>query len=138
MRRDRGASDPRQPSRGPDERAEERWGDLLWMHRKRSGASSNLARLRCRSTVARGNGRSQLQKEGRMAQQSNEEIVRAYIAAHRAHDYDSVGTMRHREWVTEWPQSGERVKGNANDRAIMDNWPEGLPEASDVRVVGSE
>ena len=70
--------------------------------------------------------------------QSNEEVVRRYMAAHAAHDYDTVEALRHRDWVEEWPQSGERVRGSANDRAIMDNWPGGLPEANDVRIVGSE
>jgi hypothetical protein len=70
--------------------------------------------------------------------QSNEEVVRRYLAAHVAHDYDTVDALRHPAWVEEWPQSGERVRGSANDRAIMDNWPGGLPEAGDVRIVGSE
>ena len=60
------------------------------------------------------------------------------MAAHIAHDYDAVGAMRHADWYSEWPQSGERVRGHANDQAIMDNWPGGLPEAGTVRVVGSE
>jgi hypothetical protein len=73
-----------------------------------------------------------------MSTPSNEEIVRSYVAAHRAHDYDTVGAMRGPDWTEEWPQSGERVRGDANDRAIMDNWPGGLPEAGDIRVVGTE
>ena len=73
-----------------------------------------------------------------MAKPSNEEIVRRYVAAHTAHDYDTVGALRDPEWTVEWPQSGERVRGGANDRAIMDNWPGGLPSDLSVRVVGSE
>jgi len=73
-----------------------------------------------------------------MADRSNEELVHAYVAAHKAHAYDTVGELRHRDWQTEWPQSGERVRGHANDRAIMDHWPDALPDAGDVRVVGSE
>jgi hypothetical protein len=55
---------------------------------------------------------------------SNEEVVRADVEAHAAHDYDTVGRMRHTDWTTEWPESGERVRGHANDRAIIDNWPD--------------
>jgi ketosteroid isomerase-like protein len=77
-------------------------------------------------------------KENAMAERSNEEVVRQYFAAHVAHDYDLVGTLRDADWTTEWPQSGERVRGHANDRAIMDNWPGGLPTAGNIRVVGSE
>ena len=73
-----------------------------------------------------------------MTTPSNEETVHRYLDAHRAHDYDTVGSLRHVEWTVTWPQSGERVRGNANDRAIMDNWPGGLPTAGDIRVVGSE
>lgn len=73
-----------------------------------------------------------------MTQSSNEDVVRRYLAAHAAHDYDAVDALRHPDWTEEWPQSGERVRGTANDRAIMDNWPGGLPEAGEMRVVGSE
>jgi hypothetical protein len=74
-----------------------------------------------------------------VTERSNEQVLRDYLEAHRVHDYDLVGTMRAPDWVCEWPQSGERVVGSANDRAIMDNWPGGLPEAGErVRVVGSE
>ena len=73
-----------------------------------------------------------------MTEPSNEEVVRQYLAAHAAHDYDSVGAMRDPEWTAEWPQTGERVRGHANDRAIMDNWPGGLPTALKIRVVGKE
>ena len=35
-------------------------------------------------------------------------------------------------------QSGERVRGHANDRAIMDNWPGGNPRPEAAHIVGSE
>jgi hypothetical protein len=73
-----------------------------------------------------------------MAEASNQEVVHRYFDAHRAHDYDAVAALRHPDWMEEGPQSGERVRGNANDRAIMANWPGGLPEAGEVRLVGSE
>jgi hypothetical protein len=46
--------------------------------------------------------------------------------------------MRHPEWIEEWPQSGERVRGHANDRAIMEHYPGGFPNADEARIVGSE
>jgi len=73
-----------------------------------------------------------------MTTPSNEEIVHRYLDAHRNHDYDTVGSLRHPGWTVTWPQSGERVHADANDRAIMENWPGGLPVAGDIRVVGSE
>ena len=73
-----------------------------------------------------------------MAELSNEQVVRRYVAAHEAHDYDTVGALRHPDWTTEWPQSRERIRGHANDRAIMDNWPGGFPDTQTVTIVGSE
>ena len=76
--------------------------------------------------------------EDELASDSNADVVRRYMAAHAAHDYDTVGSIRHRDWVEEWPQTGERVRGHANDAAIMANYPGGRPEVGDVRLVGSE
>jgi hypothetical protein len=73
-----------------------------------------------------------------MAGPSNEDVVRRYVAAHAAHDYDTIAALRDPDWTMEWPQSGERVRGNANDRAIMENWPGGRPSNLGLRVVGSE
>jgi hypothetical protein len=73
-----------------------------------------------------------------MAQPSNEEVVRRYFKASAAYDYDTTGALRDPEWTREWPQSGERVRGSASDRAIMENWPGGRPSGLSVRVVGSE
>jgi len=73
-----------------------------------------------------------------MAQPSNDEIVHRYVAAVSAHDDDTLGALRDPDWMVEWPQSGERVRGHANDRAIMRNWPGGPPSAAEFRVIGSE
>jgi hypothetical protein len=74
-----------------------------------------------------------------MTEPSNEDVMRRYLAAHQAHDYETVDSLRHPDWTAEWPQSGERVRGAANDRKIMDNWPGGLPQADDkIRLTGSE
>jgi len=77
--------------------------------------------------------------ESHMTEASNDGVVRRYLAAHKAHDFDAIGRLRHPDWTTEWPQSQERVRGDANDRAIMEHWPAGMPTALDeVRVVGAE
>ncbi len=46
--------------------------------------------------------------------------------------------LRHPGWTAEWPQSGERVRGHSNNRAILDNWPGGRPSAQVSRFVGAE
>jgi len=73
-----------------------------------------------------------------MVKPSNEETVRRYLAAHVVHDHAALASLRDPEWTIDWPQSGERVRGSENDRAIMDNWPGGRPNSLSVRTVGSE
>jgi hypothetical protein len=69
---------------------------------------------------------------------SNEEVVRRYVDAHVRHDFDALGSLRSADWYQEWPQTGERVRGHANDQAIMTSWPGGTPQAEEPRIVGSE
>jgi len=69
---------------------------------------------------------------------TNAEIVRAYLAAIVDHDYDTQGSLRHPEWIAIWPQSGEIVRGDANMRAILENYPGGAPRVTPGRIVGSE
>lgn len=73
-----------------------------------------------------------------MPQLSNEDVVRAYARANEAHDADRLTELRHPDWTAEWPQSGERVRGDANMRALDEHWPGGEPEPRATRVVGSE
>lgn len=75
-----------------------------------------------------------------MPERTNEEVVHAYTAAFEAVDRDALSALRHRDYVAEWPQSGERVRGDANMRAINDNWPGGQVEAhlEPGHIVGSE
>jgi ketosteroid isomerase-like protein len=73
-----------------------------------------------------------------MAPMSNEEVVRAYAAAHASGDHDRLTQLRHPDWITEWPQSGERIRGDANARAIDDAFPGGRPSVNTERIVGSE
>jgi hypothetical protein len=69
---------------------------------------------------------------------TNEEIIRRYVAAHERHDGDTIALLRDPDWLSEMPQSGERIRGHANERAIMANWPGGRPEALRARVTGTE
>jgi hypothetical protein len=73
-----------------------------------------------------------------MSAETNEEIVRRYVAAHATDDGETMGTLRAPGWTADMPQSGERIRGHENDRAIMAHWPGGSPQASVGRVAGSE
>jgi hypothetical protein len=63
---------------------------------------------------------------GSMSEKSNREVIERYIQAIAEQDFDTQDQLRHADYVSEWPQSGERVRGPANARAITANWPGGL------------
>jgi ketosteroid isomerase-like protein len=75
-----------------------------------------------------------------MARLGNRAIVERYVEAMNANDWNAVGDLQHPDFVEEWPQSGERIRGRDNYRAIYENYPGGLVKGgiSTRRVVGSE
>jgi hypothetical protein len=74
----------------------------------------------------------------RMGPRSNEEIVNAYLRAYTVDDSAALGALRHPDWMVDYPQSGERIRGHANDRAVAANYPGGLPGLATDQVIGSE
>ena len=73
-----------------------------------------------------------------MAELSNDEVVHAYVRALTVDDAEALSKLRDPGWILEYPQSGERIRGHANERAIADNDPGGLPDVDPARIVGSE
>ena len=73
-----------------------------------------------------------------MGPRSNEDVVNAYFRGIVANDEPAMRALRHRDWAVEYPQSGERIRGHANERAIADNYPGGLPEIDPGSIIGSE
>ena len=73
-----------------------------------------------------------------MPEPTNEDIVRAYVRATADGEMDRLAELRHTDWTSEWPQSGERIRGDGNMRGIVDHYPGGLPEVHTGRLVGSE
>jgi hypothetical protein len=74
-----------------------------------------------------------------MPERSNEDVVRRYLRARAWHDHATQTELRHPDWIAEWPQSRERIRGDANDHAIMDNYPGGEPHLDAThRIVGAE
>lgn len=71
---------------------------------------------------------------------TNEELVKRYAEAMITADYDTLDQLRHKDWRAVWPQSGETVRGTANVRKIMENYPGGAPRLlpQGGRLVGSE
>ena len=68
---------------------------------------------------------------------SNRELVERYAAAITG-PLDVLESLRHPDFVEEWPQSGERIRGAAAMRAIDEHYPARPTEGGAVRVVGSE
>jgi hypothetical protein len=72
------------------------------------------------------------------ASRTNEDVVRAYTEASAAGAFDELAKLRHPEWQTLWPQSGERVRSHACWAEIAQGYPGGVPDISLGRLVGSE
>ena len=66
------------------------------------------------------------------------EIVERYAAASARHDLAELGHLRHPDWSVDWPQSGERVRGNDHFARIIEGYPGGVPYVEVTRIVGSE
>ena len=96
---------------------------------RRSGTTGRRRMSRARLTDA---------YHARMGQRSNEEIVNAYLRAYIEDDEPAMHALRHPDWMVDYPQSGERIRGHANERAIAANYPGGLPGIATDQVIGNE
>lgn len=69
-------------------------------------------------------------------------VVRRFVDAIGAQDLEVIEALLTEDHVTEYPQSGEIIRGRSNFRAIMENYPQGLPkdgvDPASVRIVGSD
>ena len=72
-----------------------------------------------------------------MSDNTNREIVEHYFKAYPS-DWETMARLRHADFVEDWPQSGERIVGHENYRAIHENYPAGTPGSAIDRVVGTE
>jgi hypothetical protein len=72
-----------------------------------------------------------------MSDNTNREIVERYFKAYPS-DWETMARLRHADFVEDWPQSGERIVGHENYRAIHENYPTGTPGSAIDRVVGTE
>ena len=72
-----------------------------------------------------------------MSNNTNREIVERYFKAYPS-DWETMALLRHADFVEDWPQSGERIVGHENYRAIHENYPGGTPGSAIDRVVGTE
>ena len=70
------------------------------------------------------------------------ETIARYVRAVHDQDLDTLSAMQHADFVEDWPQSRERIRGRTNFRGILEHYPGGLEGVdADVtmdRVVGGE
>lgn len=93
-----------------------------------------IARYRCRC-----GGRSNWPPvgEGIVSEKSNREIAERFARAIVDRDLNTMDELRHSDYVEEYPQSGERIRGAANARAILEHYPGGIPPAEVAKLHGS-
>jgi hypothetical protein len=61
-------------------------------------------------------------KEVDVAKPSGRDIVDRYMRA-MGRDLDAVWELQHPDFIDEWPQSGERLRGRENARKTMERYP---------------
>ncbi len=74
-----------------------------------------------------------------MADMNTREVVDRYSVGMETHDIDAVLATLHDDFVEEYPQSGERIRGAANLGNILSHYPGGEPRMEKVeQVIGTE
>jgi ketosteroid isomerase-like protein len=75
-----------------------------------------------------------------MAEQSGRATVEAFIRAIEAKDFDGQTALLADDYIDEMPQSGERVRGRASWRGIIDHYPGGVGtvESGSRRIEGAD
>jgi len=53
----------------------------------------------------------------------NKQVVEGFWAAMQTNDFKAAGEFLHDDYLLEWPQSGERIRGRANFVAINESYP---------------
>jgi ketosteroid isomerase-like protein len=71
-----------------------------------------------------------------MSESSNSATIQALVAAINGRDLEALDKVFTEDIVMEWPQSGERIRGETNRREIYNRFPS-LPKATPRRLTGS-
>lgn len=71
-----------------------------------------------------------------MSNAKNRTTIEALVAAINSGDHEALDMVFTEDVVMEWPQSGERIKGGQNRRAIYSRFPS-LPKVTPRRITGS-
>lgn len=55
--------------------------------------------------------------------QDSRRVIERFWAAMQTNDFKRAGEILHDDYILEWPQSGERIRGRVNFVAINENYP---------------
>lgn len=55
--------------------------------------------------------------------EDSRQIVERFWAAMQSNDFKAASEILHDDYVLDWPQSGERIRGRANFIAVNENYP---------------
>lgn len=55
--------------------------------------------------------------------QNSKQIVEEFWAAMQSNDFKAAGELLHDDYLLEWPQSGERIRGRTSFVAVNVNYP---------------
>lgn len=70
---------------------------------------------------------------------SNLSVVERFAQANATNDFDGMDSLIHDDFVLEMPQSGERLRGRANRRAMIENYPDRAGQAPTIgRIIGAD
>jgi len=68
----------------------------------------------------------------------NRQVVERFAEAISADDFDGQDALIHDDYLLEYPQSGERIRGRANRRAIVEHYPGNPGPPSLGRIIGGD
>ena len=69
-----------------------------------------------------------------MGAEENKQVVERLWELAEKQDWDGAGALLHDDFVQEWPQSGERIRGRDNCMAVNKNYP-GFPKMTMRRAL---
>jgi hypothetical protein len=73
-----------------------------------------------------GHGKQVGKERPDVSEQQNRDALERYLETFERQDIDTALELLHDDYVEEYPQSGERIRGKDNWRKIAENYP-GLP-----------
>jgi hypothetical protein len=79
-------------------------------------------------------------EDPRLAEGTARQVFEQYVEAMNRADFDALGRLHHSDYVEDYPQSGERIRGFPALRAMFEHYPGGVRggTASNHRFLGEE